>query len=151
MTDYTSFKIKQISIFSENKPGRLAAVAKAMRDERINILAFSIAEGAGYGVIRLIVDVPEKALERLAKEGFMVRFTDVIAVEMADKPGGLYDLTEMLADASVNIEYAYAYRNKPCAILIIRVEDVDGGIAKIQAHGAKLLDSSHFQVQSCKN
>ena len=143
------FKIKQLSIFSENKPGRLAAVAKAMRDEKINILAFSIAEGAGYGVIRVIVDAPERALERLLKDGFMVRFTDVIAVEMSDRPGGLYELTEMLAKAGVNIEYAYAYRNKPCAVLIIRVEDVDDGIAKIQAHGAKLLESSHFQASTC--
>jgi hypothetical protein len=149
MSDFKEFKIKQISIFSENKPGRLAAVAKAMRDEKINILAFSIAEGAGYGVIRIIVDAPEKAMDRLAKEGFMVKFTDVIAVEMSDRPGGLYDLTEMLASAGVNIEYAYAYRNKPCAVLIIRVEDVEGGIQKIKAHGAQLLDISHFQPNSC--
>ena len=83
---------------------RLAAVAKAMKEEGINILAFSIAEGAGYGVIRLIVDAPDRALNRLQKESFMVRFTDVIAVEMADKPGGLFELTEMLSKAGVNIE-----------------------------------------------
>jgi hypothetical protein len=149
MTEGTSYKIKQLSIFSENKPGRLAAVAKAMKEESTNILAFSIAEGAGYGVIRLIVDAPDRALNRLQKEGFMVRFTDVIAVEMADKPGGLFELTEMLSKAGVNIEYAYAYRNKPCAILIIRVEDVDDGIKHILEFGVKLLDSSHFQRSSC--
>lgn len=149
MTEEISYKIKQLSIFSENKPGKLAVVAKAMKEEGANILAFSIAEGAGYGVIRLIVDAPDRALNRLQKEGFMVRFTDVIAVEMADKPGGLFELTEMLSKAGVNIEYAYAYRNKPCAILIIRVEDVDDGITKIREHGAKLLDSSHFQRPSC--
>jgi hypothetical protein len=149
MSEVKEFKIKQLSIFSENKPGRLAAVTKAMRDEKIDILAFSIAEGAGYGVIRLIVDAPEKALDRLTKEGFMVKFTDVIAVEMTDKPGGLYELTQMLASAGINIEYAYAYRDKPCAVLIIRVEAVDEGIKKIQAHGAKLLDSSHFHTSTC--
>ncbi|HSV42168.1 MAG TPA: acetolactate synthase [Methanomassiliicoccales archaeon] len=145
-----AFKIKQLSIFSENKPGRLAAVAKAMKEEGANILAFSIAEGAGYGVIRIIVDKPEQALARLQADGFMVRFTDVIAVEMSDRPGGLYDLTEMLAKAGVNIEYAYAYRNKPCAVLIIRVEEVAEGIKKIQDHGATLLDNSHFQTGTCE-
>jgi hypothetical protein len=149
MTEEPSYKIKQLSIFSENRPGRLAAVAKAMKEESINILAFSIAEGAGYGVIRLIVDAPDQALNRLQKEGFMVRFTDVIAVEMADKPGGLFELTEMLSKAGVNIEYAYAYRNKPCAILIIRVEDMDEGIKHVREFGVKLLDSSHFQRSSC--
>ncbi|MCE5295628.1 MAG: acetolactate synthase [Euryarchaeota archaeon] len=139
------YKIKQLSIFSENKPGRIAAVAKAMKEECINILAFSIAEGAGYGVIRVIVDSPVRALERLQRDGFVVRFTDVLAVEMADRPGGLYDLTEMLSEAGVNIEYAYGYRNEPFAVLIIRVEDTDEGMKKILAHGAKLLDVKHFQ------
>ncbi|MFA5312812.1 MAG: acetolactate synthase [Methanomassiliicoccales archaeon] len=139
------YKIKQLSIFSENKPGRIAAVAKAMKEECINILAFSIAEGAGYGVIRVIVDSPVKALDRLQRDGFVVRFTDVLAVEMVDRPGGLYDLTDMLSRAGVNIEYAYGYRNEPFAVLIIRVEDTNEGIKKILAHGANLLDVKHFQ------
>jgi hypothetical protein len=149
--DLSKYRIKQLSIFSENKPGRLAAVSKALMEERINILAFSIAEGAGYGVIRVIVDKPEMGLEKLHRAGFMVRFTDVMAVEMKDKPGGLYELTQMLSDAGVNIEYAYGYRNKPCAVLIIRVEEVDQGIEKVLAHGAKLLDTDHFQLDSCSN
>lgn len=147
--DISRYRIKQLSIFSENRPGRLAAVSKVLMEERINILAFSIAEGAGYGVIRVIVDKPEKGLEKLLHAGFMVRFTDVMAVEMKDKPGGLYELTQMLSEAGVNIEYAYGYRNKPCAVLIIRVEEVDQGIRKVLAHGAKLLDTDHFQLDSC--
>jgi len=139
------YKIKQLSIFAENKPGRIAAVAKAMKEECINILAFSIAEGAGYGVIRVIVDAPKKAYDRLQRDGLIVKFTDVLAVEMDDKPGGLYDLTEMLSKAGVNIEYGYGYRNEPFAVLIIRVEDTDAGIKKILTHGAKLLDVKHFQ------
>ncbi len=149
MSELSKYKIKQLSIFSENKPGRLAAVSKAFMEENVNILAFSIAEGAGYGVIRVVVDKPEKGLETLQQAGFMVRFTDVMAVEMQDRPGGLYELTKMLSEAGVNVEYAYGYRNKPCAVLIIRVEDVDQGIEKVLAHGAKLLDSDHFQLDSC--
>jgi hypothetical protein len=140
-----AFKIKQVSIFSENRPGKLATVAKVLKEEGINILAFSIAEGAGYGVIRTIVDKPDKALEVLTKAGLMVRFTDVIAVEMFDRPGGLYELTQMLKEANINIEYAYAYRNIPNAVLIIRVEDVEDGICKVQAHGAKLLTNDYFK------
>lgn len=149
--DLSKYRIKQLSIFSENKPGRLAAVSKALMEERINILAFSIAEGAGYGVIRVIVDKPEMGLEKLHHAGFMVRFTDVMAVEMKDRPGGLYELTQMLSDSGVNIEYAYGYRNKPCAVLIIRVDDVDQGIEKVLEHGARLLDTDHFQLDSCSN
>ena len=143
--DITAFKIKQVSIFSENKPGKLATVAKVLKEEGINILAFSIAEGAGYGVIRTIVDKPDKALEVLTKAGLMVRFTDVMAVEMFDRPGGLYELTQMLKEANINIEYAYAYRNEPGAILVIRVEDIEKAILTIKASGAKLLDTESFR------
>ena len=87
--DLDRYKIKQLSIFSENRPGRLMDFSKAMGEENINILAFSIAEGAGYGVIRAFVSDPEKALKRLQEHGFVVRYTDVIAINMADKPGGL--------------------------------------------------------------
>ncbi len=88
---YENYRVKQLSVFSENKPGRLATVAKAMMEEDVNIYAFSIAEGAGYGVIRMLVDSPEKAYNRLISLGFTVRYTDVLAVEMLDRPGGLYD------------------------------------------------------------
>jgi hypothetical protein len=99
---YEQYRVKQLSIFSENKPGRLAAVAKAMKEENVNIFAFSIAEGAGYGVIRTLVDKPEKALEKLQTIGFTVRFTDVLAVLMEDRPGGLYDAIKVLSEAGIN-------------------------------------------------
>ena len=143
--DLDKYKIKQLSIFSENRPGRLMDFSKAMGEEGINILAFSIAEGAGYGVIRAFVSDPEKALRRLQEHGFVVRYTDVIAIYMADKPGGLYELTKVLKDSGINIEYAYAYRNEPGAILVIRVEDIDKAIRTIKASGAKLLDASSFK------
>ncbi|QLH75653.1 MAG: acetolactate synthase [Methanomassiliicoccales archaeon] len=148
--DHAKYRVKQLSIFAENKPGMIAAMAKVMRDNDVNILGFSIAEGAGYGVIRVIVDKPDIAHDMLKKAGFVVKFTDVLAVEMADRPGGLYDLTDMLSRAGVNIEYGYGYRNEPCAVLIIRVEDVDAGIEKILAHGARLLDKDHFQGSCTK-
>ncbi len=143
--DLDKYKIKQLSIFSENRPGRLMDFSKAMGEESINILAFSIAEGAGYGVIRAFVSDPEKALKRLQEHGFVVRYTDVIAVHMADEPGGLFELTKVLKDAGINIEYAYAYRNEPGAILVLRVEDIEKAILTIKASGAKLLEVAHFK------
>jgi hypothetical protein len=119
-------------------------VAKAMKESKVNILGFTIAEGSGYGVIRMLVDHPERAHEKLVKEGFVAKFTDVLAVDMEDKPGGLYDLTEVLKDNGINIEYAYGYRNRPRAVLILRVENIDKAVETILASGRTLLDTSHF-------
>lgn len=141
---YERYHVKQLSIFSENRPGRLAAVAKAMMEENVNIFAFSIAEGAGYGVIRTLVDKPEKALEKLKSIGFTVRYTDVLAVEMEDRPGGLYEAINILGEAGINIEYSYAYSGRKCAVLIMRVEEIDTAVKKMLDAGAKLLEVSQF-------
>ena len=142
--DTKKFVIKQISIFSENRPGRLASIAHALGEEKINILAFSIAEANGFGVVRALVDHPEKAFEKLSSLGFNVAFTDVIAVQMKDKPGGLYEIAKVLGDAGVNIEYSYAYSGKDAAVLILRVDQVDDAIEKILKSGATLIERSVF-------
>jgi hypothetical protein len=138
------FMIKQISVFSENRPGRLAAIAHALGEEKINILAFSIAEAEGFGVVRALLDQPDKAYKKLSSLGFNVAFTDVIAVKMKDTPGGLYEIAKILGDAGINIEYAYAYSGKEQAVLILRIDKVPEAIEKIQAHGGELLESSVF-------
>jgi hypothetical protein len=140
----SKYVIKQISIFSENRPGRLASIAHALGQEKINILAFSIAEANGFGVVRALVDRPEKAFEKLSSLGFNVAFTDVIAVKMEDKPGGLYEIAKVLGDAGVNIEYSYAYSGKDAAVLILRVDQVDDAIDKILKSGATLIERSVF-------
>ncbi|WP_292370779.1 ACT domain-containing protein [Methanoregula sp. UBA64] len=142
--DTKKYVIKQISIFSENRPGRLAAVAHALGEEKINILAFSIAEANGFGVIRALVDHPEKAHKKLSSMGYNVAFTDVIAVQMKDQPGGLYEIAKVLGDAGINIEYSYAYSGKNAAVLILRVDQVDDAIGKIQGSGATLLEHTVF-------
>jgi hypothetical protein len=142
MSEFGKYRIKQLSIFSENRPNRLGAVAKVLRDGKINILGFSIAEGAGYGVIRVLVDKPEVARDLLTKEGFVVKFTEVLAIQMEDRPGGLFDLTDQMKD--INIEYGYGYRNPPYAVLIVRVEDIEKGIEKLKGGGLHLLDNATF-------
>ena len=142
--DPKKYMVKQISIFSENRPGRLAAVAQALGEENVNILAFSIAEAEGFGVVRALVDHPEKAFKKLSSLGFNVAFTDVIAVKMNDEPGGLYKIAKALGDADINIEYAYAYSGKKQAVLILRIDQVPEAIEKIRSFGGELLESSEF-------
>jgi hypothetical protein len=142
--DTKKFVIKQISVFSENRPGRLAAIAQALGEINVNILAFSIAEANGFGVVRALVDHPQKAHDKLQSLGFNIAFTDVIAVKMKDTPGGLFEVAKILGDAGINIEYSYAYSGKGGAVLILRVDQVDDAIKKIQASGATLLERSLF-------
>ena len=145
MSDHGKYRIKQLSIFSENRPGRLMDIARDMKEAQVNILGFTIAEGSGYGVVRMLVDKPEKAHEKLTANGHVVKFTEVLAVKMEDKPGGLYDLTVMLKDAGINIDYAYGYRNSPAAVLILKVEDIEKAIDSILGSGRSLYDVTHFK------
>jgi hypothetical protein len=139
-----SYTIKQISIFAENKPGRLAAIADALEEEKINIYAFSIAEASGFGVIRALVSDPAKAHRKLTDLGYAVSFTDVIGVKMRDEPGGLKDISRIMGEANINIEYAYAYSGKKEAVMVVRVDQVDDAIRALQAHGGRLLEEKEL-------
>src|SRR5690554_1516581 len=101
-------KVKQISVFLENKTGRLAAVTDTLAVNGINIRALSIADTSDFGILRLIVDQPDKAYEVLKTGEFTVSVTDVIGVEMPDQPGGLAKVLKELENAEINIEYLYA-------------------------------------------
>ncbi len=140
------FVIKQISVFSENRPGRLAAIAHALEEEQVNILAFSIAEAEGFGVVRALVDHPDKAYQKLTALGFNVAFTDVIAVRMRDEPGGLYEIAKLLGENNINIEYSYAYSGKEGAVLILRVDNVPEAITRLRSVHADLIEACHLPV-----
>ncbi|PKL13715.1 MAG: amino acid-binding protein [Spirochaetae bacterium HGW-Spirochaetae-6] len=120
-------KITQISVFLENKKGRLKEITKILSDNGINIRALSIAETKDFGVIRLIVNKAEEAYTALKAMDFVVRKTDVLAVEVSDKPGGLYAVLEFLETSGLNIEYMYAFVEKATdkALLVMRFDDVD--------------------------
>jgi hypothetical protein len=139
------FVIQQISVFSENRPGRLAAIAHALEEERVNILAFSIAEAEGFGVVRALVDHPDRAYRKLTTLGFNVAFTDVIAVRMRDEPGGLYEIAKLLGENNINIEYSYAYSGKEGAVLILRVDNVPEAITRLLSAAADLIEAAAFQ------
>ena len=134
--------IQQISIFLENKSGRLADVTRVMAAEGINLRAISIADTADFGILRVIVDKADAALEALAKAGFTTRTTDVLALEIEDVPGSLAKIMDIFKDTSVNIEYLYASleKNGNKAVVIFKVEDVEHGLKIIRDNKLSLVE-----------
>lgn len=134
-------KVRQISVFLENKSGRLQEACKCLAEAEVNIRALSIAETADYGVLRLIVNDPDTAIRVMAQNDFTVSETEVIAVEVPDKPGGLASVLAPLCDANVNIEYLYCFVEKSgqSAIVVFRVEQLDEAIKALQAEGYKVM------------
>ncbi|MFN3479223.1 MAG: ACT domain-containing protein [Thermodesulfovibrionales bacterium] len=134
-------KVEQISIFLENKSGRLAEVTDVLAKADINIRALSLADTADFGILRLIVNDTEKAKEVLKKNGFTVGKTEVIAVEVPDRPGGLAGILNVLKDKGVNVEYMYAFvqKSKENAIIIFRFDEIDRAIEGLSSAGVKIL------------
>ncbi|QGG48273.1 ACT domain-containing protein [Heliorestis convoluta] len=134
-------KVQQISIFLENKTGRLAQMTSTLAQENINIRALSIADTTDFGILRLIVDRPTEAYEALKKAGFTVTETSVIALEVPDHPGGLASIMEIMARESINIEYLYALpeKTKDTALVIFRVEKIDNAIEVLKEQGIVVL------------
>lgn len=139
-------RVKQISVFIENRSGRLREVAEVLGGNRINIRALSLADTSDYGILRLIVDRPEDALDVLKKAHFTLSETDVIAVEVSDRPGGLAEVLAILDDSGINVEYMYAFVEKSSgnAVMIFRIEDIDGAVQTLQNHNIVLLKNSHI-------
>lgn len=134
-------KVRQISVFLENKSGRLAKVARILGDHRINIRALSIADTTDFGILRLIVSDPEQAVAALKAEGMTVSATEVIAVKVPDQPGGLAGILTILDAAGINIEYMYAFVGKTLddAVVVFRVERIDQAIELLGQKGVQLL------------
>ena len=135
-------KAEQISIFLENKEGRLAEVTAILRDADVNIRALSLADTTDFGILRLIVNDNQKAEEALKREGFTVGKTNVIAVEVNDEPGGLNRVLDPLTSAGINVEYMYAFANPhgKNAIMIFRFDNLDKAIGILQENGIKVIN-----------
>jgi hypothetical protein len=139
--------IKQISLFVENKPGRMAKVSKTLSDAGVNIRALTVAEAGDFGVIRMVVDDPEKGYQVLHDNGFTVSETEVLAVEMKDIPGGLYEIVNTLGESNVNVDYAYAFVTTKAerALLIIRVDNLEKAREVLTSAGVKLATKDEIQ------
>jgi len=137
-------KIQQISIFLENAAGRLAEVTRTLKEGGINLRALMIADTADFGILRIIVDSVPKAMEILDKGQFTTKTTDVLAVTIPDSVGSLAGVLELFEKNAINIEYLYAALDKAgeTAVIIFKVEDVDKGLAVVEAHGLSTTD--HF-------
>lgn len=141
--------VKQISVFLENKEGRVAQVTQILSDSAINIRALSIADTTEFGILRLIVDKPELAEKALKDEGLTVSITEVIAISIEDEPGGLAKALEVLHRNKISVEYIYAFISKTShkANVILRVESCERAIETLEAGGFVVLKSSEVYDQ----
>jgi hypothetical protein len=135
---------EQISIFIENKAGRLSDVTGILAQADINIRALAVADTSDFGVLRLIVDDNAKAEESLKNEGFTVRKTRVVAVEVDDRPGGLHHILDVLKNAQVNVEYMYAFirQSGDKAIMIFRFDQTDEAIKILMQNSLTVINGS---------
>lgn len=130
-------KVKQLSIFLENKPGALSQPVKLLAKGKFNILTLSVADTQQFGILRLIVRDWEQAMEALEKDGFAVKVTDMVAIEVSDAPGGLSAILDALEKTHVNLEYMYGFtsRQEAKGMLVFRFDDPDRAIEALQKKG----------------
>jgi hypothetical protein len=135
-------KVRQVSVFLENRSGRLAKISTALGNAGINIRAMSLADTSDFGILRLVVTDAEKAVEILKDHGFTVRMTYVVAAVIPDIPGALGNLLSIMERAGLNVEYMYAFIQKSLeeAILIFRFDDLDKALDTLLENDITVLD-----------
>ena len=136
-------KIHQISLFLENKPGHLNAICRTLAEAQINIVTLSLADTQQFGIVRLIVEEWQKAKDVLEQAGYVVNVREVVAATVADKPGGMAEVLDIIGKAGVNIEYmyAFAFRHGAEAVLVFRFDNPDRAIEALKAAGRDVLDA----------
>lgn len=140
-------KVEQISIFLENKIGRLAEITSALAKANINIKALSLADTSEFGIVRLIVDNHEEAKAALKEQGFTVGSTDVVAAEVPHSPGGLNHVLHLLGDNGINIEYMYTFPfHDQMAVLVFRFNRQDQAIELLQKNGIRVLSNAEVNA-----
>jgi hypothetical protein len=135
-------RAEQISVFLENRAGRLAEVSAILAEAQVNIRALSLADTSDFGVLRLIVDNNEKATEALKTAGFTVGKTNVVAVEVEDRPGGLHRILDLLFKSGINVEYMYAFvqQSGSNAVMIFRFDQTDKALSVLSENNIKTID-----------
>ena len=136
--------VHQLSVFIENTYGRLCAIIKTLADNSIDIRALSMADTTDYGVLRMMVDDPEKAVDVLRNAGFTASTTEVIGVSISDRPGGLYATLDTLAQSGISVEYMYAFTEAEpgFAYVVLRIEDTEKAEQILTVQGIQILDTS---------
>ncbi len=137
--------VEQISIFLENKAGRMMEVTKTLYENNINIRALSLADTSDFGILRMIVDDNDKTKQVLRDKGFTVGRTSVVAVQVSDTPGGLHYVLELLSEAEINVEYMYAYvQPDHGATMIFRFDRTELALEILQKKDIPILTSSQI-------
>ncbi len=138
--------VEQLSIFIENKSGRLAEVTSILSSAGINIRALYLADTADFGILRLIVNDTEKAKNVLRFNGFTVEKTKVVAIEVPDRPGGLSGILNIIKDEGINVEYMYAFVEKSGenAIVIFRFDDSEKAVSVLRKSGVKIIEGEEL-------
>jgi len=139
-------RVEQISVFLENKAGRLAEVSRILAEAGINIRALSLADTSDFGILRLIVNDNNKAKDALKQHGFTVGKTDVVAVEVEDRPGGLNKILDCLYKSNVNVEYMYAFvqQSGDNAVIIFRFDNLDEAVRVLTENGVKVIEGKRL-------
>ena len=134
-------KITQISVFLENRKGRLYDVCALLGKNKINIRALTVAESEDFGVLRIVVDKPQEALNLLRANKFTANFTDIVAVEVDDRPGGLARILKLLQSTNINVEYMYGFVEKFSnkALLVFRFENIDKALEVLKKNKIKVV------------
>lgn len=139
----------QISVFAENKPGRIERTTRVLEKAGVNIRAITIATSGSFGVIKLLVDDPDRAFEALSAEGLSVSKREIVAVLMDDRPGGLHRVAEVLGGEGVNIDDAYCFvvEDKKRAVLVVEVEKIPAAVELLKERGlATLTDDEIYAL-----
>ncbi|MCQ2970382.1 ACT domain protein [Methanobrevibacter gottschalkii] len=139
--------VKQISVFVENKEGRIKKAINTLAEENINIRALSIADTTKYGILRLIVSDNEKAIAALEKDGFIVKENEVILLAVPDKPNGLNSTLAIFDEKGINLEYLYAFVSSKtdAAIVVMRLENMEKAIEALQDSNVKILKTEDIK------
>jgi hypothetical protein len=131
--------IKLVAVFAENKPGQAARITKVLAQANLNIRCITMASSGAYGVIKILVNEPAQACQALKQEGFAATLTDVVAVEMPDKPGSLYRIADCLVRNNINLENTSGFVANNRAILILEVQNVVQAAEVLQKQGMHVL------------
>ena len=141
--------IRQLSVFLENKPGRLCAATDTLAKKGINISALTLADTAEFGILRLIVDQPDLAREVLTESGVVVRISEVIAVAMDDAPGGAGGILHLLSEAGLNVEYMYAFANGSDASAVLKSDNPAKVVEVLKSTGFDVWDADEAYRANC--
>ena len=132
-------KLQQLSVFLENRPGQLGIPVNALADAGINILTMSVADTAQFGILRIVVRNWIRARDVLERAGCVVKVTEVVAVNVPDRPGGLAQVLRIIQDAGINVEYMYALRSRDRADIVFRFDDPGAAIGVLEANGLEVV------------